>query len=239
MFVLGSGWQSSVYTPISLEPQEAEERSKAPGRESGNVKKRLRWGRVSGELRLFGLWEHERNQSSCQQQNRHQQYRNSTVCVHQLSKDDIGRDRRHSAHSGEEAESRGPEHTDVETVQTESTRIDELTLEKCTVAALGRALFPARPENSSRSLTRRWRRRTGSGSGLGSAPGRWGRCSDWTPPGCTLQTRHRTSWKSKHNRFSSASGNKAPFIKLKKGDFHSRHTHTEEFCLLCCPSKGW
>lgn len=109
-----------VYTPISLEPQEAEVRSKALGRESGNVKKQLRrGGGVSGELRLFGLWELERNQSSCQQQNRHQQYRNSTICVHQLSKDYIGRDRRHSAHSGEEAQSRGPERKDKETVQTD------------------------------------------------------------------------------------------------------------------------
>lgn len=120
-----------------------------------------------------------------------------------------------------------------------STRIDELTWEKCTAAALGRALFPTRPESSSRSPTRHWRRKTGSGSELGSAPDRWGRCSDWTPPGCRLQTQRRTSWKSKHNRFCRASGNKAPFIKLKKGDFHSRHTHTEEFCPLCCPSKGW
>lgn len=80
----------------------------------------------SGELRLFGLWEQEGHQSPSQQQNRHQQHRYSTVSVHQLSKDNVGRDRRHSAHSGEEPQSRGPEKKDVDIVQTESTRIDEL-----------------------------------------------------------------------------------------------------------------
>lgn len=74
-------------------------------------------GGVSGELCLFGLWEHESHQSSGQQQDWHQQHRYGTVSVHQLSKDDIGRDGRHSAHSGEEAESGGPEKKDVETVQ--------------------------------------------------------------------------------------------------------------------------
>lgn len=74
------------------------------------------WG--SGELGLLGLWEQESHQSSGQQQNRHQQHRYSTVGVHQLSEDNVGRDRRHSAHSGEEAESRGPEKKD-ETVQTD------------------------------------------------------------------------------------------------------------------------
>lgn len=118
---LDSGSQSRVYICISLEPEEAEEGWKALGGESGNVKKQLGVGGVgvSGELRLFGLWEHESHQSSSQQQNRHQQYRYSTVSVHQLSKDNIGHDRRHSAHSGEEAESRGPEKKDVETVQTD------------------------------------------------------------------------------------------------------------------------
>lgn len=89
---------------------------KALGGESGKIKKQL--GR-SGELRLLGLWEQESHQASSQQQNRHQQDRYSTVRVHQLSKDNIGRDRRHSAHSGEEAESRGPAKNNVETVQTD------------------------------------------------------------------------------------------------------------------------
>lgn len=89
------------------------------GGESGNIKKQLGGGGVSGELCLFGLWEHESHQSSSQQQNRHQQHRYSTVSVHQLSKDNIGRDRRHSAHSGEEAESRRPAEKDGETVQTD------------------------------------------------------------------------------------------------------------------------
>lgn len=68
------------------------------------------WG--SGELCLFGLWEQQSHQSSGQQQSRHQQHRYSTVGVHQLSKDDVGRDRRHSAYSGEEAESGRPEKKD-------------------------------------------------------------------------------------------------------------------------------
>lgn len=75
-------------------------------------------GRGSGELCLLGLWEQESHQSSGQQQERHQQHRYSTIGVHQLSEDDVGRDGRHSAHPGEEAESRGPEKKD-ETVQTD------------------------------------------------------------------------------------------------------------------------
>lgn len=75
------------------------------------------WG-GSGELRLFGLWEQESDQASGQQQGRHQQHRNSTVGVHQLSKHHVGRDGRHPAHSGEEAERRGPERGQTEAIQT-------------------------------------------------------------------------------------------------------------------------
>lgn len=83
-----------------------------------------RWG-WSGELRLFGLWEQQSHQSSGQQQNRHQQHRYSTVSVHQLSKDDVGHDRRHSAYSGEEAKCGRPEKKD-EIRPNGSSRIDEL-----------------------------------------------------------------------------------------------------------------
>lgn len=63
----------------------------------------------SGELSLLGLWKQESHQSSGQQQSRHQQHRHGAVRVHQLPEGHVTHDGRHSAHSCEETESRGPE----------------------------------------------------------------------------------------------------------------------------------
>lgn len=63
----------------------------------------------SRELCLPGLWKQKTHQSSSEQQGWHQQDGDSTVCVHQPSKDQVTHDGCHSAHACEETKSRGPE----------------------------------------------------------------------------------------------------------------------------------
>lgn len=102
-------------------------------------------------------------------------------------------------------------------------------LVNCTAAASGRALSPTRPENSSRWLTHHWRRRTGSSSGPGSGPHRWGRCSGWTRPGCWLQ--QRTPWEFESNRFC---GNiKASFGVLKRWELYTAVRLTQKDFASC------
>lgn len=62
---------------------------------------------MSGERRLLGLWKEKSHKSCGEEQKRDQQHWDGTVGVHQFPKDDVPRDRRHSAHSCEETQSGG------------------------------------------------------------------------------------------------------------------------------------
>lgn len=75
------------------------------------------WRQASGELRLLGLWEQESHESCAEEQKGHQQNWHGAVCVHQLAEDDVPRDGCHSAHSREEAQSRGAGGQEGETLQ--------------------------------------------------------------------------------------------------------------------------
>lgn len=102
-------------------------------------------------------------------------------------------------------------------------------LGNCTAAVSGRALSPTRPENSSWWLTHHWRRRTGSSSGPGSGPHRWGRCSGWTRPGCRLQ--QRTPWEFESNGFC---GNiKASLGVLKRWELYTAVGLTQKDFASC------
>lgn len=76
-----------------------------------------RWQQTSRELCLLGLWQQEGHESRDEEQEGHQQNWDGAVCVHQLAKDDVPRDGCHSAHSREEAQSRGAGGQEGETLK--------------------------------------------------------------------------------------------------------------------------
>lgn len=101
VFVKAPQWGSGCLNPSGRRPRGQLEAPSAQTQEGWCSRQ------TSGELRLLGLWQQEGHEPCGEEQERHQQNWDGAVWIHHLAEDDVASDGCHSAHSGEEAQSRG------------------------------------------------------------------------------------------------------------------------------------